>query len=49
MEFLWGSKVSLYTHEAERVKKEAGQSPCPITEGPGGRNYLEAFSVYHER
>jgi stage V sporulation protein R len=36
VEFLWGAKVSLYTHEAERVKKNAEQSLAPRTEGPGG-------------
>ena len=25
LEFLWGTKVSLYTHEAELMKKESGQ------------------------
>ena len=25
LEFLWGTKVSLYTHEAEQVKEDAGQ------------------------
>ena len=36
LEFLWGSKVSLYTYEAEKVKKDSGQTLAPITEGPGG-------------
>jgi stage V sporulation protein R len=36
MEFLWGSKVSLYTHEAELVKRETGQAPSPQAEGPEG-------------
>lgn len=36
LEFLWGAKVSLFTHEAERVKREAGQSRPPRTEGPHG-------------
>jgi stage V sporulation protein R len=35
-EFLWGSKVSLYTHEAELVKRETGQAPSPQAEGPEG-------------
>jgi len=37
MEFLWGAKVCLYTHEAEPVKIETGQSHPPQTEGPDGR------------
>ncbi len=36
VEFLWGAKVSLYTHEAERLKKDTEQSLAPRTEGPGG-------------
>ncbi len=36
LEFLWGSKVSLYSYEAEKVKQEAGQTLAPVTEGPGG-------------
>lgn len=37
MEFLWGSKVSLYTHEAELVKKEPGQAQAIQQEGPAGK------------
>lgn len=34
LEFLWGGKVSLYTHEAEPAKREAQQPPrTEITEG----------------
>ena len=36
MEFLWGSKVTLYTHEAEQTKRDQGQSPAPQAEGPEG-------------
>jgi stage V sporulation protein R len=36
LEFLWGAKVSLFTHEAERVRRESGQSRPPKTEGPQG-------------
>jgi stage V sporulation protein R len=36
LEFLWGAKVSLFTHEAERVKRESGQSRPPMTERPEG-------------
>jgi stage V sporulation protein R len=36
LEFLWGTKVSLFTNEAERVKGESGQSSTP-TEGPQGK------------
>jgi stage V sporulation protein R len=37
MEFLWGSKVSLYTHEAELVKKEPSQAQAIQQEGPAGK------------
>ncbi len=32
LEFLWGAKVSLYTHEAELVKSEPGQGQGPQAE-----------------
>ncbi|MCP4342331.1 MAG: SpoVR family protein [Desulfobulbaceae bacterium] len=37
MEFLWGSKVCLYTHEAELVKKDSGQAQAVQQEGPAGK------------
>jgi stage V sporulation protein R len=42
LEFLWGNKVSLYTHEAELVKKEPGQ-PQPPKEGPEGEIVWKRF------
>ena len=43
MEFLWGSKVSLYTHEAELVKKEPGQAQAIQQEGPAGKVRWKRF------
>jgi stage V sporulation protein R len=37
LEFLWGSKVSLYTHEAELVKGESGAAQRVMQEGPAGK------------
>ncbi len=37
MEFLWGSKVCLYSHEAEREKTEPGQSQPAGQEGSNDR------------
>jgi len=36
LEFLWGAKVSLYTHEAELVRKGSDQPPSRQTESPEG-------------
>lgn len=36
LEFLWGAKVSLYSHEAQLVKKESGQTHMVKTEEPEG-------------
>jgi stage V sporulation protein R len=43
LEFLWGSKVSLYTYEAQKVKKEEGRTLAPVTEGPGGEIIWKRF------
>lgn len=43
LEFLWGSKVSLYTHEAELVKKESGQSQPVKKEEPDGKVTWKRF------
>jgi stage V sporulation protein R len=43
MEFLWGSKVSLYTHEAELVKEEPVQSQPVKQEGPHGKVTWKRF------
>jgi stage V sporulation protein R len=43
MEFLWGSKVHLYTHEAEMKKTEQGQSQPVASEGPDDRITWKRF------
>lgn len=43
MEFLWGKKVSLYTHEAELKKKEPGQSQPVTQEGVDDRILWKRF------
>ncbi|MGB3211216.1 MAG: SpoVR family protein [Desulforhopalus sp.] len=43
VEFLWGAKVSLYTHEAELERKEPGQVRMDPKEGPEGKIIWKRF------